>query len=775
LFPNTEPSHDIIRVQKRKRGKKPENLYEEPDIVDINGDFEFLHEPRVGKVIRKSTRPPLTDADCNPDFIKVKYDDQSDGPFLRKHLNIGSKTPEIICTAIITLIQEYWCCFAECNVTIPITGYECFIDTGKGKPTVARNIHYGLHETPIMQAAIDALLDNKQISVDIHSDWLSKAVLAAKPHQEHVTNITDFIWRFCINFIAVNQRTRILSYFIPRCDDAVERGFGLAKLFFLLDACSGYHQIIMEKASRNKTAFAGPYGRKYVYNVMPFGIVNAPTIYTIMIYDLKDSWDSEAIKFEITIDENNNSTIIIDDNFCYVTSYENGLGYLRAILTVARRHSLSWKLKKCFFFPDKVEFVGHDITDIGNCPADSKSPLLKSWPKPKIIRDVSSYVSFTLFYSQYIPYFEQRSSALRAIIKTAKTGKDYDIPVTDEMWTEEADAQFHDIRNAILSKPILRRVSRQKRCYLLTDFSSVGMGCVLSQPEDTKESIEAMKSEDAGGECKFEMTLDGPRLLPCSFGSRACRANEKFLHSYVGEAKAMQFGYHRNYHVLYARPFTHIGDCLGSKYILFYTGNNHVILRLQLEFMGWWMTTVHRNRNMNVAADYFSYLGADVCIDPLLNQYMKLADNERRSNPPAASGTTLEDENLPNFRGKRTQPPTEDSNNTSPCGLLMQHTPIACQSVTNVPIRFHSEPAHFDTKKFHSSPAANAAFQLLHQSWIVYGFSSGHFFHTCRLLAENVNVTLGRHHRYHTNNKICPTSIYANRHREPYIQAFRRR
>jgi hypothetical protein len=215
LFPNTEPSHDIIRVQKRKRGKKPENLYEEPDIVDINGDFEFLHEPRVGKVIRKSTRPPLTDADCNPDFIKVKYDDQSDGPFLRKHLNIGSKTPEIICTAIITLIQEYWCCFAECNVTIPITGYECFIDTGKGKPTVARNIHYGLHETPIMQAAIDALLDNKQISVDIHSDWLSKAVLAAKPHQEHVTNITDFIWRFCINFIAVNQRTRILSYFIP--------------------------------------------------------------------------------------------------------------------------------------------------------------------------------------------------------------------------------------------------------------------------------------------------------------------------------------------------------------------------------------------------------------------------------------------------------------------------------------------------------------------------------------------------------------------------------
>jgi hypothetical protein len=169
----------------------------------------------------------------------------------------------------------------------------------------------------------------------------------------------------------------------------------------------------------------------------------------------------------------------------------------------------------------------------------------------------------------------------------------------------------------------------------------------------------------------------------------------------------MQFGYHRNYHVLYARPFTHIGDCLGSKYILFYTGNNHVILQLQLKFMGWWMTTVHRNRNMNVAADYFSYLGSEVCIDPLLNKYMKIADKERKANPPAAAGTILEDENLPNFRGKRSDPTGTSTQKLVYCNLLLSRTPIACQLVTNVPIRFHSEPANCDTKRFHSSPAAH--------------------------------------------------------------------
>ena len=150
-----------------------------------------------------------------------------------------------------------------------------------------------------------------------------------------------------------------------------------------------------------------------------------------------------------------------------------------------------------------------------------------------------------------------------------------------------------------------------------------------------------MKREDAGGPCEFDLTKSGLRLFSCAFGSRKCQSNETFLHSYVGEAKAMQFGIHKNAHILYGRPFTHIGDCRGCKFILSYDGPNHVIKRLQLEFMGWWMTLVHRNRNMNEAANYFSYLGADLEYDPLLSQYLKLTDDYRRRHPPAASGNDI--------------------------------------------------------------------------------------------------------------------------------------
>jgi hypothetical protein len=44
--------------------------------------------------------------------------------------------------------------------------------------------------------------------------WLFKALLAPKPHQEHISNINDFVWRFCVNYILLNQVTRLIAFLI---------------------------------------------------------------------------------------------------------------------------------------------------------------------------------------------------------------------------------------------------------------------------------------------------------------------------------------------------------------------------------------------------------------------------------------------------------------------------------------------------------------------------------------------------------------------------------
>jgi hypothetical protein len=273
------------------------------------------------------------------------------------------------------------------------------------------------------------------------------------------------------------------------------------------------------------------------------------------------------------------------------------------------------------------------------------------------------------------------------------------------------------------------------------------MGFWPAQPGDDKESLQAMKEEDTGGICKFDLTINGLRLFPCSFGSRSCLPNEEFLHSYVGEAKALQYGVKKNHHLCHGRPFTNIGDCIGIRWIMFYNGSNPVIKRIQLELMGWWMTIVHRPRRMNIAPDYFSKLGTEFHYDPLLNKYQHIAEQNQQQHPPEATGEIINDQNLPNFRGTRTTPSTAKQTATqsepTACHIaLAAHESPRNASITNIPISFGNDLKAIKSKSFHQSTCCTAAFQLLHQNWIVYGFSSGHFFKSCHEASETINVTL---------------------------------
>jgi len=97
-----------------------------------------------------------------------------------------------------------------------------------------------------------------------------------------------------ISYIPLNSVTKLLPYPIPHCNDVTDIKIGNATFKILIDAFSWYYQIKMAYMSSMKTAFAGPGGRKYWYLVMPFGLVNGPSFFVIMIYDLKNHWDTLA-------------------------------------------------------------------------------------------------------------------------------------------------------------------------------------------------------------------------------------------------------------------------------------------------------------------------------------------------------------------------------------------------------------------------------------------------------------------------------------------------
>ena len=61
--------------------------------------------------------------------------------------------------------------------------------------------------------------------------------------------------------------------------------------FISLDACSGYHQIRVQKYDQEKLVFFTPSGKKKTLKVMSFAPKNAPAFYTAMMQFLRDDWN----------------------------------------------------------------------------------------------------------------------------------------------------------------------------------------------------------------------------------------------------------------------------------------------------------------------------------------------------------------------------------------------------------------------------------------------------------------------------------------------------
>ena len=315
----------------------------------------------------------------------------------------------------------------------------------------------------------------------------------------------------------------------------------------------------------------------------------------------------------------------------YGVSEDNAFIIARCVCLIARKYHLTRKLQKCQWFLESIEFVGVDINKGGgNSPAKSKHVTIRNWPLPKTPRDILSFVSFAIFYLKWIPWFELKVQPLRAIISAWPL----DHALNEEEFSKEAIQVYQYLQEYLLSSPMLQRASAHYRFYMKADFSALGLGWALCQPDGSPEALAAMNREDKGGPCEFETCQTKLRLKPVAFGSRKTVGNEKHYHSHPGEALAASYAINKNRVFLWGRPFTLITDCRALLWLMSYKGHNHAVRRLQLEMLGYWFTIANRPGRMMEDANYFSRLRQDTHVDPLLNNYLSFARQLYESNRP---------------------------------------------------------------------------------------------------------------------------------------------
>jgi len=93
------------------------------------------------------------------------------------------------------------------------------------------------------------------------SPWSSPVVIVRKK---------DGSWRFCVDYRKLNDVTHHDAYPLPRIDSTLDSLAG-STLFMTLDLASGYWQVEVDPAHKEKTAFSKSKGH-FEFNVMPFGL-----------------------------------------------------------------------------------------------------------------------------------------------------------------------------------------------------------------------------------------------------------------------------------------------------------------------------------------------------------------------------------------------------------------------------------------------------------------------------------------------------------------------
>ncbi|GJS43821.1 putative reverse transcriptase domain-containing protein [Tanacetum coccineum] len=151
-----------------------------------------------------------------------------------------------------------------------------------------------------------------------------------------------------------------------------------------------------------KTAFQTRYGH-YEFQVMPFGLINAPA----------DEKDHEE--------------------------------HLKAILELLKKEKLYTKFSKCEFWIPKVQFLGHVIDSRGIHVDPAKIESIKDWASPKTPTKIRQFLGLAGYYRRFIEGFLKIAKSMK---KLTQKGIKFD-------WAEKEENTFQLIKQKLCSAPIL--------------------------------------------------------------------------------------------------------------------------------------------------------------------------------------------------------------------------------------------------------------------------------------------------------------------------------
>jgi hypothetical protein len=380
------------------------------------------------------------------------------------------------------------------------------------------------------------------------SEWVSPMVVQEKK-QGGI--------RICVDLRKLNDAFLHDPFPTPFTDEVLEN-VGGQEAYSFTDGFSGYHQIKIAPEDRYKTTFSTEWG-SYQYTVMPFGLKNAPTIFSRVVIAAFKEFIHQFLE------------VYLDDWTIY-SLLKDHVEVLRMMLERCRQCQISLNIKKCIFGTPFGILLGHIVCKQGLLVDPAKIAVIVNLPPPKSVRQLRETLGHTGYYRKFIKGYAQITAPMEKLLR-----KD-----SKFQWNEDCQRGLDTLKEKMVTTPILVFPDWEKTFHVHVDASTIALGAILAQP--------------GTGE------LDHP----IAFASRKLSESEQNYNTTEREGLAMVYALQKFRHYLLGKHFKMFTDHSTLKYLVNKPVLGGRICRWLLLFQEFDFEVIVKPGKLNAGPDHLS-------------------------------------------------------------------------------------------------------------------------------------------------------------------------
>ncbi|XP_053691322.1 uncharacterized protein K02A2.6-like [Sabethes cyaneus] len=328
----------------------------------------------------------------------------------------------------------------------PIVGYEADLIFKPEQPIFKRAYQVPYKVKDKFMEHLDMLEKQDVITPVKASEWASPVIAVLKKDEE-IRMVIDC--KVSLNKILIPN-----SYPLPLAQD-IFATLADSKVFCSLDLAGAYTQLKLSTRSKKYVVINTVKGL-YTYNRLPQGASSSAALFQQVMDQILRGLEGVCS--------------YLDDVLVAGKTFKDCFDKLMLVLERLSDANIRVNFKKCKFFVESLQYLGHLVTGNGLLPSPEKLSTIKNAKTPENVTELKAYLGLINFYNKFIPNMSTKLGTLYNLLKKN----------VRFVWSKECDDVFQESKENLLNAELLEFYDSNKPLVVVTDASSYGLGGVLA-------------------------------------------------------------------------------------------------------------------------------------------------------------------------------------------------------------------------------------------------------------------------------------------------------